>query len=136
MGDSWLIYLSSGCHRTASVQTVAFSTLAAHHRRGVDSSLAQLTSTAAPPPPLLQRHMVRPTEATWSDLPEPLAARIVRLAVQRSDRTVTQWLRISLVCRHARCTTEAMLHTLLSSDKRAFVMALRTGGEDAQLQAD
>lgn len=37
--------------------------------------------------------------AGWSDLPDALAAHILQLAFDSSDRTPRQWLRMSLVCR-------------------------------------
>ncbi len=41
------------------------------------------------------------TETAWSDLPEPLTARIVRLALHAGARALPLWLRLGLVCRHA-----------------------------------
>ena len=41
----------------------------------------------------------QPTEATWSRLPEHLTASIVRMAFRNSDKTLLQWLQMTLVCR-------------------------------------
>ncbi len=59
--------------------------------------------------------MAQPTHppgAQWSDLPGPLAAHILRLALRDSGRALLQWLRLSLVCRHARSDlyTQAACH--------------------------
>ncbi len=41
------------------------------------------------------------TEASWSSLPEPVAAHIVQSAFHDSGRTLLQRLRMSLVCKCA-----------------------------------
>ena len=41
---------------------------------------------------------LQPAEASWSSLPEPLAARILQSAFYDSDRALSQRARMSLVC--------------------------------------
>ena len=48
-------------------------------------------------------------EASWSSLPEPLAARILLTVFYDTSRAPTQRLRISLVCKCAQATC-SMLH--------------------------
>ncbi len=50
--------------------------------------------------PSLPTDCLGPTEASWSDLPAPLAERILRQAFQDSSRSLLQRLRMSLVCKY------------------------------------
>ena len=49
---------------------------------------------------------LQPAEASWSSLPEPLAARILQSAFYDSGRALSQRARMSLVCRHAQAKNQ------------------------------
>ncbi len=66
-----------------------------------------------------------PAITAWSGLPEPVVKHILQLAFRTSGRTLQQWLRMYLVCRHvyvypaplqsrphARCTLAAFCTVL------------------------
>ena len=73
-------------------------------------------SILTPCPRIAQMVSQQRKEAGWTSLPDHLAAIIVQLAFDDTDRTPSQWLRWALICRHVhrsraslpRCTRHAL----------------------------
>ena len=69
-------------------------------------------------PSLSSASMGRPTRARWSRLPAPLAECILDQAFRDSDKSVLQWLRLSLVCRFDPCHEMAAVHPVHAMPRR------------------
>ena len=70
-----------------------------HRQRGLALAISS-TMQHVCFPSCRQMEATLPAITAWRDLPEPVVKHIVKLAFRSSGRTLQQWLRMHMVCRH------------------------------------